>query len=245
MNPVWKKLWGGLAALCVLFGSWWLGSFFIQKPLLPSPWLVFQQLSTLLSQGMWVHLQASLARVLYGLLLAIVVGFGLGLLSATGRAFFDPLLYLIYPIPKMALLPIVMLLGGLGDSSKVMMIVLIVFPQVTIAVRDAIRAIPKEYYAVYRSLTISQWQQFKQITFPATLPAIVSATRVSLGTALSILFFTENYGTEFGMGYFIMEAWTRMDYPTMYAGILILSGIGFLIFGLLDLLAKRFFRWQA
>ena len=244
MNQVLKKWLSGILAVCVFVGLWWLASFLVQKSMLPSPRVVFQQLPKLLNYGMIAHLKASLVRVISGLFLSIVGGFCLGLLSTTIRSFFDPLLYLIYPIPKMALLPIVMLLGGLGDGSKVMMIVLIVGPQVTIAVRDGIREIPRDYYAVYQSLKISLWQQFKQITLPATLPAIISATRVSLGTALSILFFTENYGTEFGMGYFIMDAWTRMDYPTMYAGILILSSLGLLIFGLMDLLAKVYFRWQ-
>ncbi|HPR80931.1 MAG TPA: ABC transporter permease subunit, partial [Enterococcus sp.] len=91
----------------------------------------------------------------------------------------------------MALLPIVMLLGGLGDGSKITMIVLIVLPQVTISVRDAVREIPHHYYDVYRGLKATRWQQFSAITFPATLPAMFSSTRISLGTAISILFFTE------------------------------------------------------
>lgn len=116
----------------------------------------------------------------------------------------------------MALLPIVMLLGGLGNISKIIMIMLIVLPQVTIAVRDAVRNIPQNYYDIYQTLQAKKPTIFLAVTLPSSLPAVFSSLRVSLGTALSILFFTENYGTEYGMGYFIMDAWTRMDYPAMY-----------------------------
>ena len=61
---------------------------------------------------------------------------------------------------------------------------------------------------------------------------------------ISILFFTENYGTEFGMGYFIMDAWMRMDYPAMYGSILLLSLLGLVLFILLDLLANRVMPWR-
>ena len=125
-----------------------------------------------------------------------------------------------------------------------MMIVLIVLPQVAISVRDAVRQIPENNYDVYRALKANKWQQFCQITLPATLPGVLSGARISLGTAISILFFTENYGTQYGMGYFIMDSWTRMDYPAMYGGILILSSFGLVLFLLLDLLSYWLCKWQ-
>ncbi|EOT27967.1 ABC transporter permease [Enterococcus saccharolyticus] len=242
-----RQLIGAFAAVALIVGMWWIGSLALQKPLLPTPWLVFARIPELFVAGMFQHLQASFYRVVVGIVLSIMGGFGLGLVMGSfpkWNQFFDPLIYLTYPIPKMALLPIVMLLGGLGDASKITMIVLIVLPQVTISVRDAVREVPNHYYDVYRGLKANRWQQFVAITFPATLPAMFSSTRISLGTAISILFFTENYGTEFGMGYFIMDAWTRMDYPAMYGGILVLSSFGFFLFLLMDFLSGYFFKWQ-
>lgn len=242
-----RQFLGAVAAVILIGGIWWLGSFALQKPLLPTPTVVLARIPSLFAEGMFQHLQASFYRVILGIFLSILGGFSLGLVMGSfpkWNQFFDPLIYLTYPIPKMALLPIVMLLGGLGDGSKITMIVLIVLPQVTISVRDAVREIPHHYYDVYRGLKATRWQQFSAITFPATLPAMFSSTRISLGTAISILFFTENYGTEFGMGYFIMDAWTRMDYPAMYGGILILSSFGFFLFLLMDFLSWYFFKWQ-
>lgn len=247
MNQRWKQSLGILLALFVLFGSWWLGSWFVQKPLLPTPGTVLLKLPELFTGVMAKHLQTSFIRIGWGLAWSVLGGYLLGLLMGSfpkWHYFFDPLIYFTYPIPKMALLPIVMLLGGLGDKSKIIMIVLIVLPQVVISVRDAVRVIPQNYYHVYRCLAASRWTQFRAITFPATIPATISALRVSLGTAISILFFTENYGTEYGMGYYIMDSWTRMDYPAMYAGILMLSGCGFVLFLILDQISNRVNHWQ-
>lgn len=242
-----KRLCGGVAAILLFVGIWWLAYRGLNKILLPSPFEVFARIPVLFEKEMWTHIQVSGYRILLGMLYALSGGFLLGLLMGglpKWRYFFDPLIYLTYPIPKMALLPVVMLLGGLGDTSKVLMIVLIVLPQVTISVRDAIRQIPSNYYDVYRALKASKFQQFRQITFPATLPGILSGARISLGTAISVLFFTENYGTEYGMGYFIMDSWTRMDYPAMYGGILILSSFGLALFLLLDLFSWWVCKWQ-
>lgn len=248
MNREWsKRVIGASGAIFLFAGVWWLASLILQKTLLPSPWTVFVNIPSLFQKEMGLHIQVSGYRIFLGMLYALSGGFILGLLMGSlpkWRYFFDPLIYLTYPIPKMALLPIVMLLGGLGDSSKIMMIVLIVLPQVAISVRDAVRQIPENNYDVYRALKANKWQQFCQITLPATLPGVLSGARISLGTAISILFFTENYGTQYGMGYFIMDSWTRMDYPAMYGGILILSSFGLVLFLLLDLLSFWLCKWQ-
>lgn len=248
MNREWsKRVIGASGAIFLFVSVWWLASLILQKTLLPSPWTVFVNIPSLFQKEMGLHIQVSGYRIFLGMLYALSGGFILGLLMGSlpkWRYFFDPLIYLTYPIPKMALLPIVMLLGGLGDSSKIMMIVLIVLPQVAISVRDAVRQIPENNYDVYRALKANKWQQFCQITLPATLPGVLSGARISLGTAISILFFTENYGTQYGMGYFIMDSWTRMDYPAMYGGILILSSFGLVLFLLLDLLSFWLCKWQ-
>lgn len=243
----WSRLVGGGGALLLFLVVWQVSAHLLNKSLLPSPVVVLARFPYLLEKQLFLHLEASLLRVFLGLFYALSLGLFSGLFIGRfpkGRAFFDSLIYLTYPIPKMALLPMVMLLGGLGNTSKVVMIFLIVYPQVTIAVRDAIRQIPPAYYTVYQTMQANRWQQLYQITLPATVPSLLSATRISLGTALSILFFTENYGTEYGMGYFIMDSWTRMDYPAMYGGILVLSGVGISLFLILDLIAWWACQWQ-
>lgn len=128
-----------------------------------------------------------------------------------------------------------MLLAGVGELSKVLMIFLIIVFQVVIAVRDSIRTIPSETYYPLCLLGASFPQVFRDIILPASLPKFITAVRVAMATAVSVLF-TETFGTRFGMGYFIMDAWLlRVNYLEMYAGIVVLSFIGLLLFGIIDL----------
>lgn len=85
---------------------------------------------------------------------------------------------------------------------------------------------------------------FTEIIVPASLSKVLTATRLALGTAVSILFFTETFGTEYGMGYFIMDSWMRVNYLDMYAGIVVLSFMGFCIFTAIDIAENYICSWQ-
>jgi NitT/TauT family transport system permease protein len=158
--------------------------------------------------------------------------------------FLSPVVYLTYPIPKIALLPILMLLAGVGELSKILMIFLIIVFQVVVAVRDAIRTLPVETYYPLYSLGASFPQVFRFVIMPASLPKFITAIRVAMATAVSVLFFTETFGTKFGMGYYIMDAWLRVNYLEMYAGIVVLSLMGLLLFGLIDAFEYAACHWQ-
>ena len=112
------------------------------------------------------------------------------------------------------------------------------------AVRDAIRTLPEERYAPLYSLGASFAQVFRFVILPASLPKFITAVRVAMATAVSVLFFTETFGTQYGMGYYIMDAWLRVNYLEMYAGILVLSAMGLLLFGLIDGFERAACRWQ-
>jgi len=243
-----RKLIGLMLAGLVIHLIWLIISLIMQRNVLPLPSVVYQSFPRLFSNNdMAAHVLASLYRVLISMGISIILGFFIGWLMGSSKKLdmlFDPILYLAYPIPKMALLPIVMLLFGLGDLAKIIMIMMIILPQVILAVRDAIRNIPSHLYDIYDCLQANAWQKFRYITFPASFYALLSTSRVSLGTAISVLFFAETYGTTLGMGYFIMDAWMRMDYPAMYAAIILLSVLGLVLFLLIDLLGWYSMRWQ-
>lgn len=174
----------------------------------------------------------SLWRVFAGLFIGVLFGALLGILMGKyerWNQWLDPVVYLVYPIPKMALLPVALLFFGIGEWSKIALLVIIVLPQVTVSVRDAIQQIPLELYQVYEGLNATSWRTFWNITFKAILPSIFNMIRISLGASFSVLFFMENYGTRLGMGFYIMDAWMRMDYPSMYAAILLVSLAGLLL----------------
>ncbi|MCD7971439.1 MAG: ABC transporter permease [Candidatus Azobacteroides sp.] len=231
----------------ILFNLLWLIiSYLVNKPVLIDPVTTYINMIKIIP-AMWIHLLASLQRILLGLFISSMIGVSIGIAMAYSQKLNDvlnPLVYFSYPIPKLALLPIVMLLSGIGESAKIIMIVLILVFQIIVSVRDAVYNIPKENYNIITSLGGKQYQQLKEITLPAILPELLTTLRIALGTAISVLFFTETYGTEKGMGYFIVDAWMRIDYKDMYAGIALLSILGFILFFLIDLADHLLCRWN-
>ncbi len=236
-----------IGAILLFFSVWWLLAKAVSLPIIPLPELVMATLGRVFFESIAIHGAYSLWRIMAGLFLAIAVGLPLGVLLGyfpKMDKILSPLVYLTYPIPKIALLPVVMLLFGVGEATKILLIFLIVVFQVIVAVRDGIRLIPAETYYPLNSLGASFYCIFCEILWPASLPKFITAVRVAMATAISVLFFTETFGTQFGMGYFIMDAWLRVNYLEMYAGIFVLSLLGLVLFGMIDLLERCFCSWQ-
>ncbi|HEX3011503.1 MAG TPA: ABC transporter permease [Syntrophomonadaceae bacterium] len=226
---------------------WYAVSLIVKLPIIPSPVAVFQNIMEIFTSKMEIHVIYSLERILGGIAISILIGVPLGFLMGyfeKADRLLSPLVYFTYPIPKIALLPIVMLIFGLGETSKLIMIVMIIIFQIIITSRDAVKGIPQEMFRSLQSLGASRLQFFTQIIIPASLSDVLTATRLALGTAVSILFFTETFGTEYGMGYFVMDSWMRVNYLDMYAGIVVLSFMGFCIFSVIDIIENYICSWR-
>ena len=222
---------------------WHAASVILHMNALPPPLEVYGAWSRAVSGGLIEHLAASTGRALAGLALALV----LGLLAGIPLGYFPkvdrllgPLVYLSYPVPKLALLPILMLLLGVGEASKVCILVLIIIFPLILAIRDAVRAVPEEDYDLLTSLKAGFREKLIHIILPASLPAIFSSLRVSIGIVFSALFFTETFGTDRGLGFYVTDSQMRLDYPLMYFGIFSLSVAALVLFLLVDA-ADRFF----
>ncbi len=243
-----KEKWtGALYSFVLVIILWQLLSQILQMPIVPTPKAVLINIIEIFRSKMEVHVLASLGRIAGGIVISILLGVPLGFLMGSFTKLdrvLSPLVYFTYPVPKIALLPIVMLLFGLGEASKMIMIILIIVFQIIITSRDAVKNIPPEIFRSLKSLGASRIQVLTEIIFPASLAEVLTATRLALGTAVSILFFTETFGTEFGMGYFIMDAWMRVNYLDMYAGIVMLSFMGFFLFTLLDIAEHYLCSWR-
>lgn len=234
----------GFAALLLL---WELASLALDMKALPAPPAVFRALPSGLARGLAGHAAASLVRVLAGLGISLAIALAIGIPMGYSRRvdrFTRPLLYCAYPVPKLALLPVVILLLGVGEAAKVTVVVLILVFPLLVATRDAVRAVPEEEYALFTTLRATFPQTLRHVILPASLPALFSALRVSVGIAFSALFFTETFGTDKGLGLYIMDAWMRLDYPHMYLGILVLALSGVLLFTAVDVLARRTAPWK-
>ena len=242
-----KKIWTFTKGFIILNVLWYIFSLIMNSRLLPSPLKIYANLPSLFKENFYAHIIASLYRVGIGLLIAFIIGVSLGLIMGYFNKInklLNPLIYFTYPIPKMALLPIAMTLFGLGDKSKITMIVLITVFPIIVLVRDAVINVSKENYNMLISLGASKLQLFYHVTFPSIVPDILSNIRLSIGTAFSILFFSESYGTSLGVGYFIQDAWSRINYIDLYSGILILSILGLVLFVIIDIIENVVCRWK-
>lgn len=239
-----QMLWGALLINLL----WYAAARILQINALVDPVTVYLHIGEVWRNSMSEHMLASLWRIAAGVSIAGLTGLLLALWmtqSKTAGKLLGAFVYFSYPIPKLALLPVVMLLAGLGDATKIIMIVLIILFQVIINLRDSLKNIPRESFLIVTSLGAGRWQVFRHVTMPAILPDLLSTLRVAIGTAISVLFVTETYGTDRGMGYFIVDAWMRINYIEMYAGIVILSMTGFFLFLLTDLLESVLCKWKS
>ena len=242
-----KSAWGIVKVITGILVLWQLLAMVLHIAFIPTPLAVLANIFHIFFSKIALHLLLSLWRIFAGLAVSILVGLPLGLCMGYFPAWnrhLSPLVYFTYPIPKIALLPLVMLIFGLGEFAKIFMIMLIVVFQVAVSMRDAVLGIPKETFYSMISLGACRRDIFKLVVIPASLPALFSSVRVSLGTALSVLFFTETFGTQYGLGYFIMDAWMRINYVDMFSGILILGFLGLLLFGCVDACERVVCRWK-
>ena len=233
------------ACFCIVL---WAGlAYLLAMPVIPSPEQVALRLAAKFPETIAVHAGYRLLRIVLGLFAAVAVGYPVGVLMGhfpRVNRLFAPVLYMTYPVPKIALLPVVMLLFGVGETSKLLLVFLIIVFQVIVGVRDAVAAIPSETYAPLRVLGASFPQIMRHIIVPASLPKFITAVRVAMATAISVLFFTETFGTQYGIGCYIMDAWLRVNYLDMYAGIVVLSTMGLMLFILLDFAERRLCAWN-
>ena len=242
-----EKTRGALLGGLILMAAWYLLAIAMDRPIIPNPIDVFVQIGSIFQDRMAIHVAYSLMRILEGVAISFLIGVPLGFLMGYFEKLdriLAPLMYFAYPIPKIALLPVIMVLFGLGETSKIVMIVLIIVFQIIITARDAVRDIPAQTFYSLQSLGAGRMQIFTEIIAPAALPEVLTATRLALGTAISILFFTETFGTQYGMGFFIMDSWLRVNYLDMYAGILVLSFIGFCLFVSIDYAERKICSWR-
>jgi NitT/TauT family transport system permease protein len=173
---------------------------------------------------------------------AVILGLAVGR-SAKLDSLISPFIYLLHPLPKAAFLPVIMLFFGIGEISKIFLVGFIIFSQMLVTVRDSAKQIAGEYIDVVRSLGAGKISLLVHVIIPSVLPGFFTAFRVSLGTAVAVLFFAETYAAENGLGYLIVDAWTRIAYKEMYAAILALSVLGLALFILTDILEYVFCPW--
>lgn len=235
-----------LRAIIIILFIWQLFSLIIHKSLVPSPISVLSHTLDIFLTKLTIHLFYSLLRILLGIIGGIIIGWPLGIMLGYFNKLdqlFSPIIYFLYPIPKIAFLPILMLLLGLGEITKIIMIVIIILFQIIVNIRDHVKNIEPSIFYPLITLGSSDFQIIKFIVLPSSLPKLFSSIRIALGTSIAVLFFSETFGTTYGLGYFIMDSMLRINYVEMYSGILMLSLLGLTLFTLIDFINDKIINW--
>ena len=239
-----------LAAFALLVGVWEAASRlgWISPIFLPRPSAVMVALGDLLRSGaLWGHLGDSITRMLGGWILGtccgLAVGFAIGVFSLA-RSVGIPLVSALFPIPKIALLPLMILWLGIGEASKIATIALGVFFPTVIAVYAGVDGVPRNLIRMAQSFGMPSRDILRKIVLPGAWPAILSGFRITASIALILLVSAEMIGAQRGIGQFVLQAGNLMNTEDLLAGIVLLSLMGLSIGMVLTRLERRLARWR-
>lgn len=237
-----------LLAAATIFVIWQVIAMVVSMPILPTPLTVLVVFFKEMQKGLFTHFAVSLWRVTAGMLLSVLVAAPAGLVIGGSKRLnriFSPIIYLLYPIPKVVFVPIVILFLGIGDTSKIIIMFLILFFQIVVLVRDQASGIALQLLQSLQSLGAGRRALFRFVYLPASLPAILTALRQSIGTAVAVLYITELSATKYGLGYYIYyRGSTLLDYPSMYAGVVAMSLLGLGMYFTVDWLERKWCKWK-
>ncbi|MBL8699554.1 MAG: ABC transporter permease [Alphaproteobacteria bacterium] len=238
------------AAFVVLLVAWeaaarlgWISPIF-----LPRPSAIAAALVELIRSGaLWGHLGDSIARIAGGWVLGTAAGFLAGLaigLLAIPRSVGIPFVSALFPIPKIALLPLMILWFGIGESSKIATIALGVFFPTVIAVYAGVDGVPRNLIRMAQSFGVPPRDIVLKIVLPGAWPAILSGFRITASIGLILVVSAEMIGAQRGIGQFVLQAGNLMIPEDLLAGIVVLSLLGLTIGTVLTRLERRLGRWR-
>lgn len=199
----------------------------------PMPSIIFDRFLDMLSSGELVkHVSISLQRLFWGFLAgaipAVVAGIVMGL-SVIFRAIMAPLVAATYPLPKSAILPLILLIFGYGEASKIVMVALGVFYPILINTASGVQQIPPIYLDVGKNFNASRIRVFFTIALPGALPSILAGVQLGVGMGLILITIAEMIGADSGIGFMIWRAWQTLSVETMYVGLLTIAITGYVL----------------
>jgi taurine transport system permease protein len=238
------------AIIVPIFVSWALATHFnlITPFLLPSPFAVARwMMNDLVNGNLTYNVAITLYRTMMGFALAAVSGVAIGIVMArvgAVRWFFDPILSIMLPMPKVALLPIFMLWFGLHDSSKILIVAFSASLQIVISTYAAARGVEKELLWSARSLGANEREILREIVLPAALPQVLTGLQIAVPVCLIIVVVTEMVMGGRGLGDSMLESARYAKTAGVFAGIIEVGLLGFCVIKAMDAIRRRLLRWH-
>ena len=215
----------------------------------PAPSTLWETLQDLIAEDdLLGDIQITLLRILGGFLLGAIPGVALGLamgLFWPVRVFFMPLAAAIYAVPKIAVLPLVIIAFGIGETSKLVIVAISIFFLVVLNTMGGVLAIDPSYRDVARNLGASRLELFTTIALPGALPSIFTGLRLALGFALIVIVGTEFLSPGRGVGYLIWESYQTLQIKAMLIGLIVTGLMGWALTLLIDVVERIAIPWRA
>lgn len=215
----------------------------------PPPTAIVGTFWAQVASGMlFVHIGGTISRVSIGFAMGAIPGVLLGLtlgLFRSVRVVVAPIIAALYPVPKIAVLPLILLLFGLGDTSKHVIVAIGVFFLVFYNTMTGVLQIPQIYFDVAGNAGASRWQVYRMVALPAALPLVFTGLRLAAGTSFIIIAAAEFLGARNGVGWMIWMSWQTFAVGKMYVGIVVLALLGYLASQAIDWIEKRVVPWAA
>ena len=214
----------------------------------PSPNTVLRTLAVMINTGeLPYHVAVSLRRIVLGFLLGAVPAVGAGLamgLSRPVRALLMPLVSAIYPIPKIAVYPLIIFYLGLGEASKISIVAVSIFFLVLLNTMAGVLALDPVYFKIARAYGAAGGGVLATVAFPGALPHIFTGLKLGMGFALIVIVGAELLGSDAGIGYLIWRAYQIFAVDAMFAGLLVTAMLGWVTTTALDWLEQRLLPWR-
>lgn len=220
----------------------------IDVRLLSSPTLIIKSFIPLLLSGeLLYNTFVSVQRVIWGFIVGAVPGVLLGIsmgLSPLVRSAIEPMIAATYPIPKLALMPLILLIFGLGETSKIFTIAIGVFYLVVINTMAGVLSIDKIYLDVAKNFGASRKNFYLTIALPGALPMIFAGLKLGMGMALILIVAAELSAAKAGVGWMIWRSYDMFDIEQMFVALIMLSILGYIFSLLLDAVERWALPWK-
>lgn len=220
----------------------------VDKVFLPPFSQVTETFVTLIGNGqLWEHVSASLSRALLGFAIAVAVAVPLGIAIAWYRPvadFLNPILELFRNTAALALLPVFILILGIGETSKVALVVYASTFPILLNTISGVRTVDPLLIKSARSLGLSPVRLFQKVILPASVPTIFTGLRMAAASSILVLIAAEMVGAKAGLGYLITASQLNFQIPEMYAGIVTIALVGLAFNGVIVAVERRLSRWR-
>src|SRR4030081_2829972 len=237
-------------AILLVIGLWQLAGSagWVNALFLPTPLAIAHAIYQLAVSGaLWHHVSVSVMRIgtgwILGTVAGVIVGFGIGL-SSLARSVGITFISALFPIPKIALLPLLILWLGIGEEPKIATIALGVFFSTANSVYSGVDSVPRNLIRMAQSFNVPFHAIVRRVIWPGALPSILAGFRITASVALLLVVSAEMIGAEYGIGAFVLQAGNLMQTDQLLAGVVILSLFGLAVGRLINWLEARLLHWR-